>query len=223
MNEIERAAAEEFDGWAREGRDEAMSRGHGRFTEIALAAWDLRPEHRVLDVGCGNGWAVRRMIALGAGSGVGVDIAAEMIARAVPPGEYHVASGDALPSPDKHFSHVLSIESIYYYPDPADALREWARVARPGAQLSLLIDLFAENPSATIWRELLPIPVHIIGAADWTEMAQACGWREIGHSRIPDPRGVRAREDFEPDEWTPTYEDYLAFKAAGTLWLRAVR
>ena len=100
--------AEEFDRWALDGADRAMERGHGRFTEMALTRWDLRAEHRVLDVGCGNGWAVRRMIELGAGDGVGVDISEEMVSLATPPGRYLRATADDLPLPAGSFSHVLS-------------------------------------------------------------------------------------------------------------------
>ena len=74
-----------------------------------------------------------------------------MIARARPPGEYHVASASALPLPDDHVSHVLSVAAIYYTPDPGAVLAEWRRVARPGAKLMVLMDLYAENPVGEVW------------------------------------------------------------------------
>ncbi len=213
--------ATEFDSWARDGVDRAMERGHGRFTEEALARWDLRAEHRVLDVGCGNGWAVRRMIELGAGDGVGVDISEEMVALAVPPGRYLSATADVLPLPTESFSHVLSVEALYYTADPAAALREWARVARPGARLMVLMDLYRENPCWRIWSALFPFPVQIKGKRDWASLLDECGWAITGTDRILDPRGSLPEDRFEPNDWAPSYGDYVAQKRAGTLCLEA--
>ncbi len=223
MHHTERAVADEFDRWAREGTDVVMERGHGRFTEAALGRWALDPEHRVLDVGCGNGWAVRRMLELGAGEGVGVDLSPEMIGRADPPGAYLVAPAHALPLPDSHFSHVLSVEALYYTADPAAVLREWARVARVGAHLLVLMDLYRENPCWQVWQSLFPFPVAVRGEAEWASLAAACGWSEVRTERVPDPRPVKTEADFEPDDWAPSYADYLGYKRAGTLAVRARR
>jgi SAM-dependent methyltransferase len=217
------ALAEEFDRWARDGVDVAMERGHGRFTELALASWSLGPDSAVLDVGCGNGWAVRRCVGLGAGEGVGVDISAEMVALARPPGRYLQATADALPLPDARFSHVLSVEALYYTGDPEAALREWARVARPGARLMVLLDLYLENPCHRIWEPLFPFPVQVRGEAAWVAAVEASGWTRCGARRLRDPQGPRPEADFEPNPWAPSYADYLAEKAAGTLCLEAVR
>ena len=217
----EHKLAHEFDRWAKDGTDRAMERGHGRFTELALAGWELGAEHHVLDVGCGNGWAVRRMIALGAGDGVGVDISAEMVGLATPPGTYLQATADALPFPAGSFSHVLSVETLYYAADPAAALREWARVARPGAQLMVLIDLYRENPCWRIWQPLFPFPVQVRGEDEWRDTLASSGWQPDRTRRILDPRGPRPETEFEPNEWSPSYADYRAEKRAGTLCLQA--
>ncbi len=219
----EHKLAQEFDRWAHDGTDRAMERGHGRFTDVALASWDLRAEHRVVDVGCGNGWAVRRCIALGAGDGVGVDISAEMVALATPPGSYQQATADALPFPEDSFSHVLSVETLYYAADPEAVLREWARVARPGARLMVLIDLYRENPCWRIWQPLFPFAVQIRSENEWHSAIATSGWVPAQPRRILDPRGPLPEADFEPNDWSPSYADYLAEKGAGTLCLEATR
>ena len=219
----DQALAREFDRWAQDGTDQAMERGHGRFTEIALRAWSPDPTSRVLDVGCGNGWAVRRMLALGAGEGVGVDISAEMVALASPPGRYLQSTADALPLPDTWFTHVLSVEALYYCADPEAALREWARVAQPGAQLMVLMDLYRENPCHPIWQPLFPFAVQVRGEAEWAASFEACGWQGCRTRRILDPAGPRPVGAFEPSPWAPSYADYLAEKRAGTLCLEARR
>jgi len=215
--------AEEFGRWAQIGKDQAMERGHGHFTEVALAAWSLGADDHVLDVGCGNGWALRRMIQRGAGSGVGVDISAEMVARATPPGRYLQANADTLPLPDASFSHILSVEALYYADDPAAALREWSRVARPGARLMVLVDLYRENPCHLIWCPLLPFPVQVLGQDEWAEAINASGWQACTTRRILDPHGPQPEAEFEPTPFAPSYADHLAEKQAGTLCLEAIR
>ncbi|RME22338.1 MAG: class I SAM-dependent methyltransferase [Deltaproteobacteria bacterium] len=237
MREMEKAAAEEFDRWAAAGRDESMARGHRDVTEQAVADWDLGPGDRILDVGCGNGWAVRMLVDRVAGVpeggppsgpiGTGVDISPEMIARARaatrgdPRFRFVVAPGDRLPFDDGEFSHVLSVESLYYYPDPAAALREWRRVASDGARLAVVIELYRENPGSLLWVDALDIDVHVLGTRELVEMAQAAGWREVRARQVRDRSPVRSREEFTPSRYWPDYAAYLAYREAGALVVSA--
>jgi ubiquinone/menaquinone biosynthesis C-methylase UbiE len=213
----------EFDNWARKGDDALLERGHSRFTEVALQSWSLDATHRVLDVGCGNGWAVRRMIDMGADEGLGVDVSAEMIGRATPPGRYYQGSADHLPFPDAHVSHVLSVEALYYTDDPGTALAEWARVTRPGGRLLVLLNLFRESPTWRIWVPLFGFDVHVLGEAGWADLARRSGWSDVRTRRITDPRGPKPEAEFEPNDWEPTWADHVAEKQAGILAIEARR
>jgi SAM-dependent methyltransferase len=113
------------------------------------------------------------------------------------------------------------VEALYYAADPEAALREWARVARPGARLLVLADLYRENPCARIWEPLFPFPVQVRGEGEWADALGRCGWSVREACRILDPRGPVPEDEFEPGPWAPTYDDYLAEKRAGTLCLEA--
>jgi len=225
---IEQAAADEFDGWATNGHAESMERGHAAPTEAIVASWGLGPDSVVLDVGCGNGWAIRRCLALGAGGGLGIDISPQMVASAQQrsagtPLRFEVASAQAVPLPDAAVSHVLSVENLYYLPDPAAALREWARVCRPGGRLGIMVDLYAEHPLASAWVAALPIEVHVLAEAELAGLCRAAGWVDVQTRRFPDPRPRRTEAEFEPDEWTPSYALYLESKRTGSLIVEATR
>ena len=57
-------------------------------------------------------------------------------------------SAEKLPFPDACFDMVLAIEVLEHLPDPATALAELARVAKPGATAVLSV------PSEPLWRAL---------------------------------------------------------------------
>src|SRR5690349_16690590 len=78
----------EFNRWAAQGEGEKMRNHHLDITEKAIRRMDLRSGERVLDLGCGSGWATRllaRMVSDGPegfGQVIGLDISDEMIRQA---------------------------------------------------------------------------------------------------------------------------------------------
>lgn len=89
---------------------------------------------RILDVGCGTGFTIRRLRESGYMT-VGVEPSEGMRARAIAdnPGA-EIVDGDveALPFPAASFDGVVSIEVIRYLSDPSKGLAEMARILRPG-------------------------------------------------------------------------------------------
>jgi ubiquinone/menaquinone biosynthesis C-methylase UbiE len=108
----------------------------------SLAALDIVPADRLLDVGCGTG-AASRAAAASATTVVGVDLSAEMVERAAASARdlanvrFDVADAEHLPFADGAFTAVLCSNSFHHYPDPAQAVAEMARVLSPGGRLVL--------------------------------------------------------------------------------------
>ena len=48
---------EEFNQWAAAGRGDEMEHHHSDITQQTIALMNLEPSDRVLDLGCGTGWA----------------------------------------------------------------------------------------------------------------------------------------------------------------------
>lgn len=217
------AAAIEFDQWADSGRAESMADGHRGITEAAAAHWVLDDTHRVLDVGCGNGWAVQWLIERGAGQGIGVDIAPKMIerARAATAGDprfrFETSPAEDLPLPNASVSHVLNIESLYYYPDPAAALAEWARVTKAGGELLIVVDLYAENKATHTWIDALDVAVHLLSAQDCVTLAKKAGWRDVRWWQVVDPRPIKPESEFTISRYWPSYAMYLDYRQTGAL------
>lgn len=132
----------------------------------------LRPEMRVLDLACGDGFYTRL---LGARGGVtGVDNNSWYLARArraAPSARFVAASFDQLPFPDHTFDLVWCAQSLYSLPSPLDAIRHMSRVLRPGGVLAVL-----END--TLHQVLLPWPASLelpLRAAELRALQQASG------------------------------------------------
>ena len=115
-----------------------------------------RPGDRVLEVGTGTGGNALRLVSQGVDY-VGLDLAAGMLKiarrrldlagyRHVPLG---IADAHALPLPDHAFDRVLHVGAVSSFRDPARAIAEMVRVAKPGATLVLVDEQLASNAKRT--------------------------------------------------------------------------
>ncbi|HLI64238.1 MAG TPA: class I SAM-dependent methyltransferase [Terriglobales bacterium] len=113
----------------------------------ALALLDLSGKERVLDLGCGNGNVTAQIAArLPAGSVVGIDSSAEMIAYAAqhfsrPNLQFHTDDIRHLPF-RAAFDLVVSFNALHWIPQQDEALRSIRAAMKPGAtaQLRLVPD-----------------------------------------------------------------------------------
>jgi SAM-dependent methyltransferase len=124
----------------------------------------LKSGDKILDLGCGFGRhafeAARRgasVVALDAGrdevEGVAATFAAMVEAGELSPENLHVAAvqGDALaiPFPDGTFDRVICSEVLEHIPDDIGAMRELARVLRPGGTMAITVPRF--GPELINW------------------------------------------------------------------------
>jgi flavin reductase (DIM6/NTAB) family NADH-FMN oxidoreductase RutF/ubiquinone/menaquinone biosynthesis C-methylase UbiE len=113
--------------------------------DVVALAEPLDPASRCLDIGCGAGRLLRDL-APRCASVVGVDTSVAMLERARERTEslglgnitFTEAQAAALPFADASFDRVVIANVLFYLHDPLAALREAARVLRPGGRLVLL-------------------------------------------------------------------------------------
>ncbi|MCW5251235.1 class I SAM-dependent methyltransferase [Streptomyces sp. SHP 1-2] len=125
-------------GWERRFPDDGPSYA------AAVGRLELRRGGRVLDAGCGTGRALPPLRSAVGPSGVvvGADLTCAMLREAARAGrdrEGHLLLADvtALPLRSGAFDAVFAAGLLSHLPDPAEGLRELARVARPGGTLAL--------------------------------------------------------------------------------------
>lgn len=134
-----------FDRWARTFDTGRISWYFRAKQEFALSTFPVSSETRLLDVGCGTGWAVLESARRAPrGRACGVDLSSTMIeraranARGIENAEFEVADAEALPYPDDQFDCILCTFSFHHYSNPPQALAEMKRVLRPGGVLQIL-------------------------------------------------------------------------------------
>jgi SAM-dependent methyltransferase len=218
---------EEFNRWAEAGRGEGMEERHLPIVAPMLALMDLEPTDRVLDVGCGNGWLVRRLATqVPNGWAVGIDVSDEMIRRAelasagVPNTKFLHGTAEQIPAEPGSFTKVLSIESAYYWHDPARGLGEIYRVLRSGGSAWILINFYRDNPDCHQWKPLFQIPTHLLSAAEWQEHFRAAGFRDVHHHCIPDPSPT---PEVYTGRWFRDAAQMQRFKTVGALLVTGVK
>ena len=173
-----------FDHQARDYDSAAGGRHARRLQADVLAAVETFAFAAVLDVGCGTGAVLQAILnAHPEVRGVGVDLSPEMLGVAAEKlgdtAELHVGDAEHLPLPDESVDLVVCVDSVYHYPDPRAALREMARVTRPGGGL-VIGGWRVTPPQRRLMNALLPrMPggdVRIYTEQELSELAALAGF-----------------------------------------------
>jgi len=124
-----------------------------------------------LDVGCGSGMAVQLAAARGATvSGIDAAEALVDVARSrVTQGDFHIGDLELLPFADGIFDVVTGFNAFQYAANPVIALKQAARVTKPGGAVVVMTWGSPEGMQAAsvlgALRPLLPPPP---GAPEWS-------------------------------------------------------
>src|SRR5262245_60608970 len=118
--------------------------GHEEATQLLLRMAGVTATDHVLDVACGAG-AVACAAARVARRVTGIDLTPAMIERAAALQAelglaniaWHVGDVTRLPSPADQFDVVLTRYSLHHFLQPAEVLKEMARVCKPSGHIAV--------------------------------------------------------------------------------------
>ena len=218
---------EEFNRWADAGKGESMEHDHWPITKPVLELMQIAPDENILDVGCGSGW-LSRTLAKGVPQGrvVGMDISDEMIRHARQASVdyanlvFVVGEVAEIPWEQNFFTKAISVESSYYWPDPAKGLREIYRVLAEHGSAWILINFYRDNPHCHQWAEKLEIPTHLLSAEEWAQLFRDAGFHDVAHRLIPDPTPNPA---VYTGRWFRDAKQLAEFRAIGALLIHGTK
>lgn len=215
--------------WAAQA--DRFDRSVARYDAPFLAAADLRPGDRVLDVGCGTGRTTRDAARVAVrGSALGVDLSAAMLdvarRRAADEGLAHVrfeqADAQVARFPAEGFDVALSRTGAMFFADPVAALANVGRALVPGGRLVLLVwQAAAANEWITEITTALaagrPLPTPPPGAPGPFSLADPVRIRQLltaaGHRQVE----VEGLE--EPEWWGADPDDAMTFVLGLAGWM----
>lgn len=138
-----RGIAGRMAGWVMAHRGSNLQRNRW-----AVALLDVAPEDRVLEIGFGPGVAIAELAhRAGRGHVHGIDHSAVMVRRASRRNRAAVRAGrvelvqssvDRLPRFDEPFDAILTVNSLGFWAEPVNRLRDLRRLLRPGGRIALV-------------------------------------------------------------------------------------
>ena len=127
-----------------------MNYTHAPLTNWGLKLVDVQDGWTMLDVGCGGGFTIRRLLKRSKDAQVyGIDISEESVAKAkkvnadVLDKQVFVTLGSAekLPYEDGKFDLVTAVETVYFWPHLSNCLKEVHRVLKPDGKFAIMVEV----------------------------------------------------------------------------------
>ena len=150
----------------------------------SLSLLDIDPDDRVVDIGCGTGFATEGLLEH-VDQVYGLDQSPHQLEKAYAkfgkrdgPVTFHLGDAERLPFKDDTFDVVWSSGSIEYWPNPVDAIRECRRIAKPGGQVLIVGPNY---PRSSMFQRLADAIMLFYDEAEADRMFREAGFTEFEH------------------------------------------
>lgn len=127
-----------------------MNLCHAPLTNWGLSLIDFQDGWTMLDIGCGGGATLRRLLKRSKGSQVyGIDISQESVEKASMFNAEWLnkrvfvsqGSADKLPYGDMKFDLVTAVETVYFWPELPACLKKVGRVLKSGGSFAIMVEV----------------------------------------------------------------------------------
>ena len=175
------AVRKTFDKWAQNGRAELMEIEHGKNVLKFLQTISFDKPFTFLDVGCGNGWVVRKIAKeKNCKKSIGIDKSKKMIQEAIKKigmknEEFIHTDIESLKYRGK-FDFIFSMESLYYADSIEIALEKIFKILKPGGQFFCGTDFYTDNKDTARWASIMKIQMHLHSKKEWKKFFQNTGF-----------------------------------------------
>lgn len=176
----------------REKAVKAMYKGMNLMT-IPLSRWglshvEIHDDADILDIGCGGGRNIQRLLrAAPKGHVTGIDPSETAVSmsfalnrEAIADGRCDVYEGtaDILPFGDNRFDLVMASETMYFWKNPDECVREILRVLKPGGIFLAVNSKGGTCPLDDIYEKIIP-GMKIFHQEELEELFLNAGFRDL--------------------------------------------
>jgi len=171
-----------FDRWAQNGRAELMENEHGSNVSKFLQTISFDKPFTFLDVGCGNGWVVKKIAKENnCKKAIGIDISKKMIIQAKKKldnnkEKFFHTDIESWNYKGK-FDFVFSMESLYYADSIKVALKKIYKLLKHGGQFFCGLDFYTDNKATARWANIMKIQMHLHSEKEWKEFFENVGFQ----------------------------------------------
>lgn len=150
-------------GWGGKLMLNMMNKGHAFMAKWGFSHIDIKEHKRALDIGCGGGVNIKKMLAENADihvsgidySEVSVQKSRDVNTKAIKAGRCEIRQGNVMELPydaDK-FNLVTAFETIYFWPDIEEAFKGINRVLSAGGKFLICNETNGEIKEHEKWTE----------------------------------------------------------------------
>jgi len=161
------------------------NRRNAALSDVAYDALVPAAGDRILEIGFGGGYLLNRLAdAVTVGQLAGADVSSALVQRAQRRFRWLLSAGrldlrcapaEVLPFESGVFSKVCSVNSVFYWSDPARGLAECARVLKPGGKLVLCLTC----PASLAKRNFARHGLKLFEPGEIEELLVAAGFGEL--------------------------------------------
>jgi SAM-dependent methyltransferase len=181
-----------FNRWAKIGRSEEMEKGHGTTVNKFFDKLIFNKPFTFLDIGCGNGWVVRKISQLSnCKKAIGIDKSSAMIKKAK---EKKVSKNESYFTTDLEswqyhgkFDVIFSMESLYYSVPMEPALKKVYSLVKKQGVFYCGTDFYKDNILTTRWIKDMAVPMDLRSEKEWRKMFSDIGF-DVRTKHVLDPK-----------------------------------
>ena len=176
-----------FNQWAEDGRDEKMANNHlksvNRMIEIIKGETNkLDKSFKFLDIGCGNGWVVRKMVQYSnCKYALGIDGSKNMIDNAKKHniGDFELFDLDLYNYKSK-FDIIFSMETLYYIKNINNLFQKlYSSAIKNNGIFIMGIDHYKENKPSLNWSKEYNLDINTLSISEWEDLFLEHGFKNI--------------------------------------------
>ena len=177
-----------FNEWAISGKDVSMEKGHTPSVNYMIEIIKNKPiinqrDFKFLDLGCGNGWVVRKLAKHKlCNLAVGVDGARNMINNAISysKNEIYINANIENWEYPKKFDIIFSMETFYYIKNVSRMLKNiYNNLLNENGSIIIGIDHYYENKPSLSWDKDYDLNLLTLTVNQWKKMFEKNQFKNI--------------------------------------------